>query len=91
MALDIYWQEWQHQRYLGSLEIDLPLDDLLYEFSKLTGIVIDPYSNNRLHPTLWFRLQALASQRAYPIQPLKEITAGFPADQANGMLLLRGD
>lgn len=91
MALGIYWQEWQHKRYLGSLEIDLPLDDLLYEFSKLTGIVIDPYSNNRLHPTLWLRLQALASQRAYPIQPLKEITAGFPADQANGMLLLQGD
>jgi hypothetical protein len=57
MALDIYWKEWQHERYLGSLEIDMPLDGLLHEFGKLTGIVIDPYRNNRLHPTLCSRLR----------------------------------
>jgi hypothetical protein len=91
MALDIYWKEWQHTRYLGSLEIDTPLDDLLFEFGKLTGIVIDPYRDNRLHPALWLRLLALAKERTYPGQPLQEITAGLPEDRQNGMLLLRGD
>lgn len=91
MALDIYWKEWQQERYLGSLAIETPLEDLLFEFGKLTGIVIDPYSNNRLHPALWFRLLTLAKERAYPEQPLKEITAGLPEDRHNGMLLLRGD
>lgn len=91
MALDIYWKEWQNERYLGSLEIDTPLDGLLHEFGKLTGIVIDPYRDNRLHPALWLRLLALAKERAYPSQPLQEITAGLPEDRQNGMLLLRGD
>jgi hypothetical protein len=91
MALDIYWKEWQNERYVGSLEIDTPLENLLFEFGKLTGIVIDPYRNNRLHPALWLRLLALAKERAYPSQPLKEITAGLPEDWQNGMLLLRGD
>jgi hypothetical protein len=91
MVLDIYWKEWQHERYLGSLEIDTPLENLLDAFGKLTGIVIDPYSNNRLHPALWLRLLALAKERGYPGQPLQEISAGLPEDQQNGMLLLRGD
>jgi hypothetical protein len=91
MALDIYWKEWQHERYLGSLEIDTPLENLLFEFGQMTGIVIDPYSNNRLHPALWLRLLALAKEHAYPAQPLKEITAGLPQDRQNGMLILRGD
>jgi hypothetical protein len=91
MALDIYWKEWQHERYLGSLEIDASLENLLFEFGKLTGIVLDPYRNNRLHPALWLRLLVLAKERAYPSQPLKEITAGLPEDRQNGMLLLRGD
>ena len=91
MALDIYWQQWQHTRYLGSLEIDIPLENLLVEFGKLTGIVIDPYRNNRLHPALWLRLLTLARERAYPSQPLQELTAGLPEDRQNGMLLLRGD
>jgi hypothetical protein len=91
MALDVYWKEWQHERYVGSLEIDTPLEDLLFEFGKLTGMHIDPYGNSRLHPALWLRLLALAKERAYPSQPLKEITAGFPEDRQNGMLLFRGD
>jgi hypothetical protein len=91
MALDIYWKEWQNERYVGSLEINTPLEDLLFEFGKLTSIRIDLYGNTRLHPALWIRLLALAKERAYPSQPLKEITAGLPENRQNGMLLLRGD
>jgi hypothetical protein len=91
MALDIYWKEWQNERYVGSLEIDTPLEDLLFEFGKLTGIRIDPYGNTQVHPALWPRLLALAKARAYPSQPLKEMTAGLPEDRHKGMLLLRGD
>jgi hypothetical protein len=91
MALDIYWKEWQHERYLGSLEIDTPLENLLDEFGNLTGIPIDPYGDTRLYSNLWFKLLALAIDRAYPVHRLKEITAGLPEDQLNGVLFLRGD
>jgi hypothetical protein len=55
-----------NERYVGSLDIDDPLEDLLFAFGKLTGIRIDPYANTRLHPALWGRLLALAKERAYP-------------------------
>jgi hypothetical protein len=52
MALDVYWKEWQNERYVGSLEIDALLEGLLFAFGKLTGVRIDPYGNTRLHPAL---------------------------------------
>jgi hypothetical protein len=91
MALDIYWKEWHYERYLGSLEIDASLENLLVAFGKLTGIPIDPYGDTRLYSNLWVKLLTLAKERAYPDQRLKEITAGLPEDRLDGILLLRGD
>lgn len=63
MGLDIYWQRGQAKRYLGSLEIDTPLEDLLYAYGQTTGIPVDPYGKARLYLTQWLKLIEMAQQR----------------------------
>jgi hypothetical protein len=91
MGLDVYWQEAQARKYLGSLEIDTPLENLLYEFGQTTGIPVDPYGKARLYLTQWKKLIEMAQQRYYPTQALKEIQAGVSTPEAEGLLILIGD
>lgn len=69
MALDVYWQASRNAKVrlrLGSLEIETPLEDLLYQFGKATGLPIDPYGKERLSAEQWQRLLGFASQAGYP-------------------------
>jgi hypothetical protein len=91
MALDIYWQQGQAKRHLGSLAIDTPLEDLLYVFGQTTGIPVDPYGKARLYLSQWKKLIELAQQRGYPTQALKEIQAGISSPEMEGFLILLGD
>lgn len=94
MALDVYWQATRnpHARTrLGSLDIETPLVDLLYQFGQATGLPIDPYGKARLSAEQWNRLIGFASQAGYPTNQLKQIQATIPVDNLEGVLVLVGD
>lgn len=94
MALDVYWQASRNAKariWLGSLEIETPLEDLLYRFGQATGLSIDPYGKARLSAEQWQRLVGFASQAGYPSHQLKQIQAAIPVDDSEGTLVLVGD
>ncbi|UOQ70163.1 hypothetical protein [Hymenobacter cellulosilyticus] len=91
MALDVYWKNYQTASKLGSIEIDTPLENLLYDFGQQVGFPVDPYGSTRLYPTQWERLIVMADSSGFPTQQLRHIQAAIPADQPQGILILEGD
>jgi hypothetical protein len=48
MALDVCWKTTRNAKestWLGSLDIETPLENLLYQFSKATGMLIATLGN----------------------------------------------
>ncbi|RZK44471.1 MAG: hypothetical protein EOO61_03705 [Hymenobacter sp.] len=93
MGLDICWVVNRNELWLGSLEIDTPLETLLYRFGKVSGIPIDPYGGGRtrLYLTQWEKLVALAAEQGYPVRLLRQLQARIPNPTAEGLLLITGD
>ncbi|SFQ82638.1 hypothetical protein [Hymenobacter arizonensis] len=94
MALDVCWQATRNAKdstWLGSLDIETPLENLLYEFGKAAGVRIDPYGKTHLSAEQWNRLIAFAGPAGYPTDELKQIRAGIPGDKPEGVLVLLGD
>jgi hypothetical protein len=94
MPLDVSWKTSRNAkegRWIGSLDIEAPLESLLYHFGQANGVKIDPYGNTRLSAEQWNRLIVFAGQVGYPTDELKQIRAGIPTDNPEGILDLRGD
>jgi hypothetical protein len=91
MALDIYWELARNRTWIGSLEIDTPLENLLYEFGKSSGVLIDPYGKGRIYLNQWAKLIKLATDFNYPAQLLREIQARIPTPDVDGIITTVGD
>jgi hypothetical protein len=94
MTLDVSWKTTRNakeSRWIGSLDIEAPLESLLYHFGKANGVVIDPYGKTRLSAEQWNRLIVFAGQVGYPTDELKQIRAGIPMNNPEGILDLMGD
>jgi hypothetical protein len=69
MALAVRWKttrNGQESTWLGSPDLDTPLEDLHFQFGKATGALVDPYGNARLSAEQGNRLVALASPAGLP-------------------------
>jgi hypothetical protein len=91
MGLDICWVVARNELWLGSLDIDVPLENLLYRFGKVSGILLDPYGKGRLYLNQWEKLVELAAQMNYPVRLLRELQARIPDPDADGMVVIYGD
>jgi hypothetical protein len=91
MALDFYWEFAKKRTWIGSLEIDTPLENLLYEFGKSSGVLIDPYGKGRIYFNQWAELIKMATDFNYPAQLLREIQTKVPTPDASGFITTVGD
>ncbi len=91
MGLAICWVVARNELWLATLEIDVPLEKLLYRFGKISGIPLDPYGKGRLYLNQWEKLVALAAQMNYPVHLLREIQARIPDPNADGVITTYGD
>lgn len=81
----------QESTWLGSLDLETPLEGLLYRFGPAIGGLVGPYGNARLSAEQWTRPFEFARQAGYPTDELNQLRAGTPVDYPEGMLVLLGD
>lgn len=86
MALDLYWQLGRENTWIGSLPIDTPLEELLFQFQQVAGIPVDPYGKSRLYLNQWARLLLLATEVGYPTFKLKHVQARIPPNEPEGFI-----
>jgi hypothetical protein len=91
MGLDICWVVARNELWLGSLDINVSLENLLYRFGKVSGIPLDPYGKGRLYLNQWEKLVALAAQMNYPVHLLRVIQARIPDPAVDGVITIYGD
>jgi len=81
----------QESTWLGSLDLEMPLEGLLYRFGPATRGLVGPYGNARLSAEQWTRPFEFARQAGYPTDEMNQLRAGTPVDYPEGMLVLLGD
>jgi hypothetical protein len=74
----------KESRWIGSLDIEAPLESLLYHFGKANGVVIDPMEKRACRGEN--RLIVFAGQVGYPTDELKQIRAGIPMNNQKASL-----